>query len=215
LTHAAPRGIPPKVRRPFATGLVLFTLSAWHAAFVSAEPARWTPVPLKSFVAFDATHPLGDFSGRAEQLAGEITVDPSDLKQGTRGHVVIAVKALATGTNRRDRDLRRTLEADRHPDIRYAIEGVEASFDSLTERSDVTLTIRGMMTIRGVDRLVTFAARARRRDDRIWVRGESSVRLSDFGVAPPRRLLLSVGDDVAIRFDLLFQRGTPASPARP
>jgi polyisoprenoid-binding protein YceI len=202
--------MPPRVRRPFASGLIMLALCAWPARLVlSAEPARWAPVALKSFVAFDAGHPLGNFSGRAEQLGGEVTVDPSDLKHGARGHVAVAVKGLATGMNGRDRDLRRTLEADRHPDIRYTIDRIEPSFDSLSERSDVTLTVRGIMTIRGVDQPVTFAARARRQGDRLWVRGESSLRLTDFGVSPPRRFLLSVRNDVTIRFDLLLQRASP------
>jgi polyisoprenoid-binding protein YceI len=202
--------MPPRVRPAFATCLLLSALFGWLAGLpVSAEPARWTAVPVKSSVAFDATHPLGDFSGRVEALAGEVRLDPSDLKHGVRGHLAIAVKALTTGDDSRDRDLRRALEADRHPDLRYDIEAIEASFDSLTDRSDVTLTIRGTMTIRGVDRPVSFAARARRRDERIWVRGESSVRLVDFGIPPPRRLLLAVGNEVAIRFDLLLQRASP------
>jgi polyisoprenoid-binding protein YceI len=198
------------VRQPLAICVALIALFGWSAGLpVGAEPSRWTPVPGKSLVAFDATHPLGDFSGRAEELAGEVKVDPSDLKHGVRGHLAVAVKTLATGRAGRDRDLRRALAADKHPDIRYAVEAIEASFDSLTERSDVALTIRGTMTIRGVDRPVSFGGRARRRDERIWVRGESSVRLSDFGVPPPRRLLLAVGNAVAIRFDLLFQRASP------
>jgi hypothetical protein len=56
-----------------------------------------------------------------------------------------------------------------------------------------------------VERPVTFLARVRLRDDRIWVRGESRIRLTDFGINPPSRLFFRVGDDVTIGFDLTLE----------
>jgi polyisoprenoid-binding protein YceI len=198
-----------RVRQGIASCLAALVLySCGGALRASAEPGRWTPVPLKSTVAFDATHPFGDFSGRAEELMGEIVMDPSDLAQAVRGTVTIDVRAITTGLNGRDRDLRRSLDAERHRQVRYAVQGIEASFASLSDRSDVTLTIRGTLTVRGVEQPLPLSGRARWRDDRVWVRGEGRLRLTDFGIQPPRRLFLTVGNQVAIRFDMLFQRAS-------
>ena len=53
----------------------------------------------------------------------------------------------------------------------------------------------------------SFLARARLVGDRIWVRGESRLRLTDFGIEPPRRLLFRVGNEVSVSFDVTLQPG--------
>ncbi len=94
---------------------------------------------------------------------------------------------------------------DRYPDIRFTIGGVDPSFNLVTAASDVLLTIKGGLSLRGMERPLTFLARARIRDDRIWVRGESELRLTDFGIKPPTRLFFSVADKVTVSFDVTLE----------
>jgi hypothetical protein len=56
-----------------------------------------------------------------------------------------------------------------------------------------------------VERPLVFLARARLIGDRIWVRGESRLRLTDFGIEPPRRLLFRVGNEVGVSFDVTLK----------
>jgi polyisoprenoid-binding protein YceI len=184
-------------------GLVALTLAGVPAA---AEPARWVPQPNRSTVGFDASHPLGDFSGWAYEVAGEFQGDAADLRKGVSGWLSVNPTALRTGLAKRDRDLRDTLEAERHPEIRFTLGTVRSSFPSIGEKSDVLLTIEGVLTIRGVERPASFQGRARLRDGRIWVRGETKVKLTEFGISPPRRFILAVGDQVQLRFDLTLAR---------
>jgi polyisoprenoid-binding protein YceI len=163
----------------------------------------------KSLVAFDATHAFGNFSGQGEAVTGEILLDPMDLELGVRGALAVPLAALTTGIDGRDRAMRQVLDGERHPEIRFAVDGVDASFASLSDRSDVALTIRGILAIRDAARPSTFSARARLRQGRIWLRGEGALRLGDFGIAPPRRLFFRVGNDIRVRFDLLLQRAPP------
>jgi polyisoprenoid-binding protein YceI len=172
------------------------------AGHPSAETRRWVPVPEKSSVAFEATHPLGNFSGRTADIAGEFTGDPGNLEAGVRGSLRVQAASLRTGDAGRDRDVRAVLEVERHPAIRYTVDGVESSFPLATDRADVLLTIRGRLEIRGVERPLVFSGRVRLRDDHLWVRGESAVRMTDFGITPPKRFFLSVGNEVLVTFDL-------------
>lgn len=169
---------------------------------VNAEPQRWAPIAGKSHVAFGATFTLGDFGGQNERVSGEFTLDPSDLRQGATGVLRVDVAGFRTGIEGRDRDLGQALDVTRFPQMRFTVEQVEATFNSVSDRSDVLLTIKGRMLIRDVERPMTFPGRVRLRDDRLWVRGESPLRMTDFGVSPPKRLFLSVGDQVTVRFDL-------------
>jgi len=98
----------------------------------------------------------------------------------------------------------KTLAIDQYPDIRFTVLKVEASFPSVTDRADVLLTVSGTMTIRGVERLMAFPARVRLRDEKLWVRGEGELKMTDFGIRPPSRLFLEVKDTVVVSFDLLL-----------
>ena len=195
-------------RRPRLLAGILAAALFLHgiAASVSSEVARWVPVGGKSHVTFEASHPFGDFTGKAENPIGDFRGDPSDLRLGVTGELRVPAAGLRTGLDGRDRDMRALLEAAQHPEIRFTVERVEASFHSVTDRSDLLLSIRGVMRVRGVERPAVFTGRARLRDDKLWVRGEGSVRMSDFGIRPPTRFFLSVEDRLRLRFELLLMR---------
>ena len=182
--------------------MVSALLTAPLARDARAEPRRWVPVPGKNLVSFDASHVLGDFSGASEQATGEFEGDIADLKKGVTGWLAVPVRTIKTGDDSRDRDLWKALEHERFPEIRFAIERVETSFPSVSDQNDVLLTIHGTLTIHGVSRPMTFPGRVRLREGKLWVRGENRIKMSDFGVTPPRRLLLKVKDSVLASFNL-------------
>jgi polyisoprenoid-binding protein YceI len=182
-------------------GLALALLSS----SADADSRRWVPVSGKSLVAFEATHRMGEFRGSAETVTGEFEADPADIRAGLTGTLRVPVAALRTGDSTRDRDMLKLLQADTHKLIRYTIGRSEASFTSITAAADVLLTIKGALEVRGVERPLVFLARARLIGDRIWVRGESRLRLTDFGIEPPRRLLFRVGDEVSVSFDVTLR----------
>jgi len=170
----------------------------------TAETRRWVPVAGKSHVSFEATFPFGDFSGHTQDVGGEFRLDPSDLRQPVSGLLRVNSAALRTGVDGRDRDMWKALDVKRYPEIRFVLQGVEPSFPSVSDRADVLVTIRGGLLIRGVERSVTFASRARLRDARLWVRGQAMAKMSEFGITPPRRFFFAVGDAVTASFDVLL-----------
>ena len=105
-----------------------------------ADLRRFTPVAAKSEVSFTASFPLGDFTGRTQDIAGEFRADPADLRSGVTGMLRIKAYGIRTGDEGRDREMYRLLAVDRHPEIQFTIERIEASFPSTTDRSDVLLT---------------------------------------------------------------------------
>jgi polyisoprenoid-binding protein YceI len=187
-----------------AIALLLISALTLATARSDAEPLRWMTVAGKSSVSFDASFAFGDFSGRTEEVVGEFTADPSDLRQGISGALRVNAASLRTGVQGRDRDMWRTLAAARDPEIRFTVRRVEVSFPSITDRSDVLLTITGVMRIHGVERPMLFPGRVRLRDGQLWVRGESPLKMSDFAIKPPRRFFVRVSDSVLVSFDLLL-----------
>lgn len=187
--------------------LALLATVAWLAALAltpraAADVVKYTPVPEKSEVYFSATYPMGNFSGRTSDIDGEFSANPFDLRAGVTGALRIKAYSLRTGDTGRDRDMYRVLAVDRYPEIRFTIDRIEATFPSIADRTDVLLTINGIMSIRGTDRPMTFPARARLRDGRLWVRGEAELKMSQFGIKPPSRFFVSVKDTLLVNFDI-------------
>ncbi|MBI4610846.1 MAG: YceI family protein [Candidatus Rokubacteria bacterium] len=169
-----------------------------------AEPTVYTIVPSRSQVGFDAAYPLGDFSGSSDDVAGEFTLDPANLGVGAVGSVTVNPATLKTGLSGRDRDLRTAMAVEKYPEIRFTLGAVQASFPSLAERPDTALTITGTLIIHGVARPATLTGRARIVEGRLWVRGEGALKMTDFGITPPRKFFLSVKDEVRVSFDVLL-----------
>jgi len=171
---------------------------------VRAEPKTWVVVPARSQVMFEANFPLGDFRGTTEEIRGEVQADLENISAGVRGNVTLNPASLKTGIDRRDQDMRATLEVEKHPNIRFTIREVRASFPSLAERADTQLVIEGELSIHGVDRVITLTGRAQIRDGQVWVRGEGTLKMTDYGIRPPRKFFLSVGDQTRVAFDVLL-----------
>ena len=173
----------------------------------SAQSKTWKPLAGKSEVMFAVKFRMGDFSGRSEAVSGELKFDPADLRQPVAGSLTVEASTLRTGVDGRDRDLRKTMETDRFPQIRFQVESAEASFPNITDKADVLLTIHGQMFIRDVQRPMTFLGRVRSREGGrngtgLWVRGDAFLKMTDFGITPPRRLFMAVEDQVVVTFDL-------------
>ena len=182
-------------------GILLFVLLLVPTG-ADGEPKSYTVVAGKSRVTFDATYPLGDFSGATEAVTGQLRLDPANIPLGVAGSVSADPSRLKTGNDGRDSDLRKTLETGRYGEIRFSADAVTSSFPSLAEHTDVILRISGVLRIRGVERRTTWTARARLEGKMIWVRGETDLKLTDFGITPPKRFFLAVGDGVRAGFDL-------------
>ena len=172
----------------------------------TAEIQRWTVEAGKSRAGFDAFHRYGNFSASSATPTGEVEADIADLKQPVKGSLRVPVATLRSGKTGRDKDIRSALDVERHPEIRYRIEKLESSFPALAENSDVLLTIHGVLSMRGVERPVTFAGRIRLRQGTLWVRGESFIKPREFGAPLLRDWLLSMKDSVLATFDLVLSK---------
>ncbi|HUO65482.1 MAG TPA: YceI family protein, partial [Terriglobales bacterium] len=168
---------------PSAAALACLLLAWFGADPVFAGTARWIPIAGQSLVSFDAGFPPGDFSGFGRDLTGEFEANASDLGQGVSGRLTVQVNTISTGSDGRDKEMYKALSADRHPTIYFVIQTVEApSFPlGVAEHTDTLLTIQGRLSIAGVERVKRFSGRVRFKEGRLWVRGESRFKMSDFG----------------------------------
>lgn len=166
----------------------------------SAEETVFRIVSERSEVAFDATYPLGDFTGTTKDVKGEFRFDPADLTKAVIGRVEVNPSTLDTGIGGRDQDLRDYLEVERFPSILFVPKEVRAAKLSLLDQTEVSVAVSGLMTIHGVERPVEFSGKARLQEGVLRAEGSTTLKMTDYGIKRPTKFFFKVGDDVKVRF---------------
>ena len=128
-----------------------------------AEVEKFTVDSDQSRVLFDAFHPwtIGRFSAGADKPTGEFEIDVDDLRKSIKGTLVVQASAFRSGRAGRDKSIRKALDAEHNPEIRYRIEKVDSSFPSLAENNDVWKTIISIAKKKKCD-LICMASHGRR-----------------------------------------------------
>lgn len=119
--------------------------------------------------------------------------------------VVIPVVGLKSGESGLDKNMAKALKAKTAPDIRFVLSRYEAgALESDNERS---FSATGSLSIAGVQAPVVLKGKAQSGAGTVGVRGDYTLRMSDYGVKPPTLLLgaIKVADPVTIHFNLTFQ----------
>lgn len=183
--------------RAVILGLVLLLPPALRGSLAAQEVERRN---LSGEVVFDAHATLGDFSGQTRAVVGAIRLG-ARLDQA-RGWLEVPVRAIRTGNPSRDREMREVLADDGHPVIRFEVNEVAVG---MPDGDSIPVTVRGGFTVHGVTRGHAVSGWVwRRRGGAVRFRGETVLRLSEFGLRRPGRMLgmLKMRDAVTVRMDV-------------
>jgi polyisoprenoid-binding protein YceI len=180
------------------------------------RPRRFRIDPDRSHVEVEARSSVHPIHGRASGLRGTVDVlvgsGRLDLSSTPHAVVELAVDELRSGNALYDGEMLRRVEARKYPTIVGELTGVsevatqaepeaatrvEAEFDAVGGRYLVT----GTLTFHGRTRPVNAEVRAQVSEDgrRLVAQWEQTLDIRDFGVAPPRILVLRVHPEVKVR----------------
>lgn len=121
-----------------------------------------------------------------------------DLRHSPAGQVSLPVKRLRSGNPLQDRELHRRLDARRHP----TIDGVVTAIERAGEPGRYRVT--GEVTFLGISRPHTDEmAFGVDEDGLLHVEGSSVFDVREFGMEPPRILVLRVEPEVSVRVALV------------
>jgi polyisoprenoid-binding protein YceI len=134
--------------------------------------------------------------GRTKDVSGEIELEGSS---GLRGRVLqmrVDLRTLASDSTRRDAFIRQnTLQTDQFPFAEFR--STEAAGPAAySEGTEAAFQIPGIMTIKGRERPLTWDATAKVEGGRLTGTATARIKLTDFGVEPPRLAILTVEDDM-------------------
>jgi polyisoprenoid-binding protein YceI len=163
---------------------------------------RYRIDPQQSRVWIDARSSLHPIHSETDGLEGwvEFAVDGGgaiDPSRAPAGHLELPVTKLRSGNPLEDRELRRRIDARRYPSIAGDLTAMRQLGD------DGRYEVGGDLTFRGVTRTYQDVMVLERLDGgRIRLSGRSTFDVRDFGLEPPRILMLKVEPDVAVRVEI-------------
>jgi polyisoprenoid-binding protein YceI len=168
--------------------------------------ARYLFDPRRSRVWIDArsnVHPIhADVDGVEGYVDLERRDDHVDLGVKPAGRLSLAVERLKSGNALEDRELQRRIDARRFRTIDGALVNIQET------DHDTRFRVQGDLTFRGVTRRYTDEMELRVIDGGLTVelRGATTFDIRDFGMKPPRILMLRVEPHVAVRVELVGVR---------
>jgi len=187
-----------------AIRLSLALATGW-AAVGSGQTAATRPIPAgkaaEGSLRFDGRANVGDFTGTTTTLSGEMSGGP-DLS-AVRGWVESPVATLKTGKDRRDRDLLKSMEADKYPTLRFDLDNVVA------ERAgdSVPVRLKGRLTIHGLVRPVEVPGSVVLSADHARVRSDFPLNLKDYKIGGLSKMMgmLRMYEDIKVHVDVSFR----------
>lgn len=165
--------------------------------------ARYRIIPERSRVWIDACSSVHPIHSSTEGLEGyvELELDPEgkvDLTQEPKGKVTLPVSRLSSGNRMEDREMQKRIESRRYP----TIDGVLERMQRLGE--DGIYHVTGDVIFRGVQRPHQDKMSIEAVDDQtIQLTGKSQFDIREFGMEPPRVLLLKVYPEVDVRVEIV------------
>ena len=159
--------------------------------------------PMRSTVVIDATSSLHPIHSEAAGLEGWLDLDVQgggrlNPHAEAKAHLELPVSELRSANRMEDRELKRRIDARRFPTIAGDLTSIEEA------GSDGRYAVRGDVTFRGVTRAmadeVTIEADG---NGSLRVQGSSTFDVRDFGMEPPKILLLRVHPEVTVAIDVV------------
>lgn len=189
-------------------GLTLALLACYALAENSGLSAQGRPVPSgrveSGTLSFDGHATVGDFVGTTKAVSGQIT-GGADIR-AVRGWVEAPVTSLTTKNGKRDKDLNKSMESGKYPNIRFDLSGITprgAPADSMAG------TLHGALVIHGVTRKVDLPGTVQFEGSKARVRSDFPLSLKDYRIGGLSKMLgvLKMHDDIEVHVDLLFELG--------
>ncbi|MBO6880473.1 YceI family protein [Winogradskyella sp.] len=159
-----------------------------------------------SFLEVHGTSSLHDWHVDAETQNGKITVSNLDDLELNALSFSVESESLKSGKSGMDKNTYKALNTDEYKTITFKMSSVKSL--ELVSDNNYKVSVIGDMTISGVTKSITIDLTLKLKDNKIWIEGEKSIKMTDYGIEPPKALLgtIKTGDDIKIIFKSVFQK---------
>lgn len=162
---------------------------------VSSAQDRWMLDSENSFITYEASHFLHDWSGTNQNVKGVLVVN-----EGVFQKIAIAmyIRDFDSKNNNRDNNALEILEVLKFPKIEF--------FSDQIQKNNQQIKCLGSMSFHGIEVTKAIDAQALINSKKLSLKGAFELSLSDFKVALPSFMLRKMEDEIAIKYELHFQK---------
>lgn len=153
----------------------------------------------ESTMTIAGTSTLHDWESKVESFTAVARVKDEVIESASFRAEVNSIKS---GTSAMDDNTYKAMKEPEHPTITFKTTGA-------LRQAAGALRIKGDLTIAGVTRPVEFSATSERwSEESLTVKASYSLKMSDFGIDPPRAMLgtIRTGDEVTIAFNIVLYK---------
>ena len=174
------------MKRLFFYVFVMFCL-------VSQAQQRWVLDTKNSFITYEASHFLHDWSGTNQKVRGLI-IKENDAFQKIA--IAMYVRDFDSKNSNRDNNALEVLKVLQFPKIEFISDQIESK--------DNGLIFIGGLNFHGIELIKNITAMSRIIQNQLVLEGNFNLTLSDFKVPLPSFMLRKMEDEIVINYELYF-----------
>lgn len=146
-----------------------------------------------------------DAVGTSSAVSGQLVLRPDGTPVRESSRITVDLRQLQSDSGQRDRFIKsNTLSTDRFPTADFVPVRSAGLPTPLPATGEVTFRLVGPMTVRGVEREVTWDVTAQRTEAGFTGTATTSLKFGDFNLNQPRvPLVLSITDDIRLEVTLV------------
>lgn len=182
-----------------------------------AESALWVAQE-GSTVQVDGKSTLHPWTLKASRLELSVQVSGVDPSKPVTADALVAAKLSglkvtipveglkSTEGSAMDKNTWGALKSKEAPNITFAVE--KAELTKIQGRDAVrAVSLAGVASIGGVERSVVIPAEVEVQGQRVILRGQTEITMTEYGIKPPVILIIKVADKVVVNFKVILGAG--------
>jgi polyisoprenoid-binding protein YceI len=141
------------------------------------------------------------------KVQGNWNVNVNDSAAMT-GQGTVEMSALDSGNAQRDEHVKSAdfLSVAEHPQSTFTVKSFSALPEEWTEGTAVPIEMKGTLTVKGIEKEVTFQTQAVYSKGQLLLSGTTNVTFDDFGLTNPHTIVLSTENNLEVRLELVLTK---------
>jgi len=131
-------------------------------------------------------------------ITSHLKIDDNGDITTLKGVVDISLINLKSDNRARDEHMYEAINTKKYPFVIYTIKSVVLN-------SSGGYNINGLLNLHGITKVLNFSASIEQKGEQLTIKGETSFKMSHFGITPPKLLFLSVRDLLEIKIDTTYK----------